>query len=428
MHLYYKKIDVIGADTVPDTGSVIFCPNHQNALMDALAVICAKDRQPVFVARADIFHQQKGFIVDTLHSFRILPIYRKRDGGVSSDNNQETFDLITKVLHSELAVGIMPEGTHNKYKRLQSLQKGVFRLAMQVQEKFGATPMVKIIPVGLEYTNYYKFRSDLMVRFGEAIELSDFYDLYVENQAKAFKKMQDVLSEKMTAGMINIVNEQYYTEIDILRVLYQRRMAQRAGLDIRNAEQRLLSQQTIVFALQELAQTNPDEMSALCLAVRNYFAILEKHNLRDWVIERQPYCPANLLGRSALALPGVPFWILGMLFNYIPYKLSAFASRKVQDPQFISSVQFVASLVAFPVYYLIMTLLIIFLIPCIWGKLTMLAIAIPAGLFSFRYYISIKKLCARFRFWLGKCRKSPDLLEAIDLRKGIFEKMDVRLP
>ena len=128
--------------------------------------------------------------------------------------------------------------------------------------------------------------------------------------------------------------------------------------------------------------------------------------------------------RCMLTLWGAPFWILGLLFNYLPYKLSAFASRKVEDPQFISSVQFVAGLALFPIYYLIMIVLLLMFIPCTWVAIAMIALMIPLGLFAFRYYISMKKLCARFRFWLRKCRKTPELLEAIELRKNIFEKME----
>jgi 1-acyl-sn-glycerol-3-phosphate acyltransferase len=131
LYLFYRKVDVIGAKDVPNEGSVIFTPNHQNALMDALSVICTKNRQPVFVARADIF--KKPFIIAILHFLRILPIFRKRDGGNSSDNNQETFDLIMTVLKNRQAVGIMPEGNHNDIKRLRMLQKGIFRMAMQAQ-------------------------------------------------------------------------------------------------------------------------------------------------------------------------------------------------------------------------------------------------------------------------------------------------------
>ncbi len=422
LHLFYRKIDVIGAKDVPDSGPVIFTPNHQNALMDALITLCTKDRQPVFVARADIF--ENPLIIAVLHFLRILPIYRKRDGGNSSDNNQETFNLLLKVLHSRLAVGMMPEGTHNEIKRLRMLQKGVFRLAMQAQEEHGNSPMVKIVPVGLEYTSTSKFRSNVMVRYGKAIEVSDFYDQYVENPARAFKLMQDTLMEKMKEGMIDITNEQHYSEIERLRVLYQRQALQNLGLDCRNAERRLQAQQKIITALQEHDQTNPDEMSALCLAVRDYLAIIKKHNLRDWVVERQPYSLPGLLMQSILVILGIPFWILGMLFNYIPYKLSALASRKVKDPQFVSSVQFVAGLVVYPLYDLIMIVLLVLFVPCVWGKIIMPLLLIPLGVFAYKCYLSMKKLAARFRFWSGKRNKNPEILKAIELRKIIFEIMD----
>ena len=422
LRLYYRKVDVLGAKAVPDTGPVIFAPNHQNALMDALSILCTKDRQPVFVARADIF--QKPLIIAILHFLRILPIYRKRDGGIASDNNQETFDVIMKTLQNRQAIGIMPEGTHNEIKRLRMLQKGVFRMAMQAQEEYGNKPTIKIVPVGIEYTSTREFRSDVMIRFGKVIEVSDFYDLYVENPARAFKQMQDVMMEKMREGMIDIVNEQYYSEIEFLRRWYQRHAAQSLGLNFRKAEHRLQAQQKIIAALQDYDQTNPDEMSELCFEVRKYNEILQKHGMEDHVIERQPYSAAGLSGRSILAILGLPFWILGMLFNYLPYTMSGMASRTVKDPQFVSSVQFVAGIVLFPVYHIIMTVLLVIFMPCIYSKIIMPLLMIPLGIFAWEFSLSIKKLDAQFRFWWNKLRKNPEILEAIKFRKDIFVRME----
>ena len=419
---FYRNIRVIGAEKVPDKGQVIFTPNHQNALMDAICILRTKNRQPVFVARADIF--QKPVIAKILIFLRILPIYRKRDEVNTADNNQETFDILLKVLHHGLAVGIMPEGTHNKTKHLRVLQKGVFRLAMQAQEKYGNSPGVKIVPVGIDYSDTRKVRSDVIINYGKAIEMSDFYDLYVENQAKAFKLLQNTLSEKMKEGMIDIENEEFYNEIERISVFYEKRAIQRLGMNPREASTLLHVRQRIIAAIQKLAEQDHETMAGLCALIKEYVAIIEKHNFRDWVIERQPYSFAGLFLRSLLAIPGIPFWILGMLSNYLPYKLCSLGSRKIKDPQFVSSVQFVLSLILFPVYYLIMIILMIIFIPNIWGILVLVALLIPFGLFAFKYYIAIKKLNARFRFWCGKRRKNVELLKAIGLRKSIFEKLD----
>lgn len=421
-YLFYRRVNVIGAKSIPDKGPVIFTPNHQNALMDALAVLCTKDRQPVFLARADIF--QNPIIIKILHFLRILPIFRKRDGGNSVDHNQETFDIIQSVLDHGQAVGIMPEGTHSEIKHLRMLQKGVFRLAMQVQEKHENQPAVKIIPVGLEYSSTSKFRSDITVNYGKAMEMSDYYNLYIENQARAFKVMQDTLSEKMKEGMVDIRNKPFYSEIERVRVFYEKQAVQRLGLNYRKAEDRLHAQQKIIAGMQELSVINTEAMAGLCSQVREYVSILEKYRFHDRIVEQQP-CPfTNILGKTLLAALGIPFWLLGVLFNYLPYKVSVLGSRKVKDPQFISSVRFVLGLVLYPVYHSILTVFSLIFIPCLWGKIVMISMLIPSGIFAFHFCLHLNNLHAHYRFRINKRRRNEEILKTVELRKNIFAAMN----
>ncbi|MDR2036628.1 MAG: 1-acyl-sn-glycerol-3-phosphate acyltransferase [Bacteroidales bacterium] len=419
---FYRKIQVIGKKRVPRKGPIIYTPNHQNALMDAICILCTRDRQPVFVARADIF--QKPFVIKILHFLRILPIYRRRDGVNTSDNNQETFDILLKVLHHGLAVGIMPEGIHNEMKRLQILQKGVFRFALKAQEKFGNLPGVKIIPVGIEYSDTRKFRSDVIINYGEAIEMSDYYDLYIENPPRAFKQLQDTLSNKMKEGMINIENEEFYHEIEQARLFYEKRAIRRLGLKYNKGRDRLTAQQKVIHAMEDYAQEKHAEMVEMSDQIKEYVTIINKYDFRDWVVEDQPYSFSFLSLLMLLSILGFPFWLLGMIFNYIPYKLSQYSSGKIKDPQFVSSVQFVAGIVVFPVYYLIITILFIIFIPCIWGILTMVILFVPSALFAFNYYLFLKKVGARYRFCSLKRKKNKEILRSIELRRSIFEILD----
>src|SRR5665811_1721793 len=76
--IYYKRITVVGYEKIPVKTPVIFAPNHQNALMDAFAVMFPARKHVVFMARADIF--KKPAIAKILNMLQILPIYRIRDG------------------------------------------------------------------------------------------------------------------------------------------------------------------------------------------------------------------------------------------------------------------------------------------------------------------------------------------------------------
>ena len=55
IRIFYRRIEVINKHNIPVNQPVILAPNHQNALMDAMILVCNTPLQNVFLARADIF-------------------------------------------------------------------------------------------------------------------------------------------------------------------------------------------------------------------------------------------------------------------------------------------------------------------------------------------------------------------------------------
>ena len=74
----FTRLKYIGTERIPTDGSVIYAPNHCNALMDPLVVINMGEEKKVFVARADIFSGKKSRKI--LNFLKIMPINRRRDG------------------------------------------------------------------------------------------------------------------------------------------------------------------------------------------------------------------------------------------------------------------------------------------------------------------------------------------------------------
>ena len=90
LKLSYRNIRYVGLDKVPQDVSVIYAPNHTNALMDAL-VILAMDRKPkVFVARADIF--RRPLLAKIFTFLKIMPIMRIRVGFDEVKKNNQTIE------------------------------------------------------------------------------------------------------------------------------------------------------------------------------------------------------------------------------------------------------------------------------------------------------------------------------------------------
>lgn len=166
----YSKVTVKGLENIPDPEkvSVLITGNHCNTLMDALVLLQARKAPTAFVARADIF--KKPFFAKILGNLRILPIYRQRDGGDSKEKNIAIFDNVVECLNAGMAFAIFPEGMHRPRRSLLPIKKGVFRIA---QQAVGSNPdrKVVIVPMGLEYDDYFNIMRPVTISFGGPMEI-----------------------------------------------------------------------------------------------------------------------------------------------------------------------------------------------------------------------------------------------------------------
>jgi len=169
---FYRHCRCYGFENVPDDGAVIYSPNHQNGLMDALAVLQLDARPKVFVARADIFRKPR--LAKILTWLKIMPINRIRDGVDSVRHNDVTMQRAVETLRSGVPFCIMPEGTHRRRHSLLPLQKGIFRIALQALEGMPQDKPLYIVPVGLDYADWYHQYDDLTIRIGEPIDVGAF--------------------------------------------------------------------------------------------------------------------------------------------------------------------------------------------------------------------------------------------------------------
>ncbi|MEN8203864.1 MAG: 1-acyl-sn-glycerol-3-phosphate acyltransferase, partial [Bacteroidota bacterium] len=219
---YYGKVEIKGLENIPRGAPVIFAPNHQNALMDALIVLFAAPGDVVFLARADIFNSK--FLAFLLNSLKILPVFRQRDGAAELVKNQEIFDISVDVLKHRHYLCVMPEGNHGNQRKLRNIVKGIFRIAFKAQEDAGNQAFVKIVPVGLDVGDYVKHNTSLFINFGEPIEVSDYWDAYEENTARGINSIKATLIEELKPRMIHIGTEAYYEAVQGLREIFNERM------------------------------------------------------------------------------------------------------------------------------------------------------------------------------------------------------------
>lgn len=188
----YSRITTRGLENIPDPKdvSVMIAFNHCNTLMDALLVLQTRKGPTAFVARADIF--KNPHIAKILGNLRILPIYRQRDGIESHAKNFAVFDNVVECLEHGVTFAISPEGTHRPRRSLLPIKKGIFHISEQAVAQKPERKLV-IVPVGLDYEDYFNIMCPVTITFGEPIEIKGGED-YDEMAAELGERMSKLIT------------------------------------------------------------------------------------------------------------------------------------------------------------------------------------------------------------------------------------------
>ena len=208
----YRKFQIEGSENIPKNSSVIWATNHTNALMDALVILSLTKGQKVFVARADIF--KKPFVIKLLTFFKLMPIYRIRDGIESVKHNDEVIAHAVDILSDGVPLSIFPEATHRAMHSLLRLSKGVFHITTSVYEKSGDDRPVYILPIGIDYGDYFRYRSTVLIRFGEPINVTKFMNEHKDfAQPILMQMLRDILTAKMSSLIAYVPDDEDYDAV-----------------------------------------------------------------------------------------------------------------------------------------------------------------------------------------------------------------------
>ncbi len=205
----FSKIDSEGWENVPTDGAVIMAPNHCNTLMDALVVLQDRWEGTLFGARADVF--RKPILNKFLRFLRILPIPRVRDGLQEVLHNRETMDEVVECLDHGMRYAMFAEGTHRPMHSLLPLKKGITRTALLANERFGDSKPVYIVPMGLEYEDYYRLQTPLRIRYGKPINVTEYVAAHPDAlEAEMHRGLLGILKERMSELITYLPDDESY--------------------------------------------------------------------------------------------------------------------------------------------------------------------------------------------------------------------------
>lgn len=417
-NVFYRKVIVLGRENINPDHHLIFAPNHQNALMDALAVLFTQHRQLIFLARADIFKRKT--IAAILYFLKILPVYRIRDGFNSLKGNDEIFTKTIDVLKSKNGLVILPEGDHAGFRRLRQLKKGICRVAFQSDEATGFCLKIKIIPVGLEFSNYSRFRQVLTVVYGKPIEVSEFFDLFKVSPERALNELRSKLSSEMKRNMIHIESEEDYEALDELRIMINGKFSD----DIKYPK--LFRDRILINKMNLLKTSNPSVYSKICSLILEVKTKAKELNTDYRLLEKKKHSLVWLIAGMAGIILTFPLFIYGNIFNLTFLEIPNLQVRKIRDPQFHSSIKYAISLILAFIFLPVYFILSLFIFSSWWFGLLIFLTLPLSGLFAWNYYLEFRRIIGGFRVrkFMKTNNKEFDLLrrnhnELVNLAAGL---------
>lgn len=401
LRLSYRTVRYVGRENIPQDGAVIYAPNHTNALMDAL-VILAMDRKPkVFVARADIFRNPT--FAKILTFLKIMPIMRMRDGMEEVRKNNETIERATEVLRDRVPFCIFPEGTHQtKYSSLP-LSKGIFRIAFAAQELMPDLPLY-IVPVGLRYGSFFRFRSTVRVQVGEPINVGAFIAAHdTLTPAEQINLMKELLDERMKSSIFYIPNDEDYdatyeicaatVKMQVRHLRNDKELGMLRGLDAHFAANNMT-----VKHLNYLKEVNPElAQHLLALGARaSQLRTAERISLSSVSVK---YAILSRILKVLIFIVALPY-VLPAAILTLPIKgVCRLLFTKLKDYAFRNSVRYLINLVMWPLLMIIYSAVAYATLPWQWA-LPVTLLLLPAPIIAhemarlFRLLISdVRLLC-----------------------------------
>lgn len=387
--VFYRKVIVLGNDNIRYDKPQIFAPNHQNALMDALAVLFTLKGQPVFLTRADIF--KKKFIAKILYFLKMLPVYRIRDGFRSVTGNDEIFDKTIDVLRNKRGLVILPEGNHEGYRRLRQLKKGICRVAFQAEEASDFKLNIQIIPVGLEFSHYTRYRQVLTVIYGKPIEVKDYLELYRNSPEIALNELRSKLSSELKKIIVHIESEEDYEAIDELRSIINGRFSDNIKFP------KLFRDKILIEKMNRLKLTDLPLYRKICSLSLDVKKKSEELKTSYRLLSRKRHPLGWLLAGSVGLIASFPLFLYGNLFNLTFMEIPNLQSRKIKDVQFRSSIKMGISIAISLVFTpIIFALMLIFISP--WWLALIIFFSLPlAGLLAWSMYLLLMRIAGGFR-------------------------------
>ncbi len=354
LRLFFRRIETVNKSLVPEQGAVIFVVNHPNGLVDPSLIFVALPRKISFLAKSTLFRIP--VFSTLLKVVEALPVYRHIDSADVSKNLM-TFVACHDLLQKGGAIALFPEGISHNSPKLLPIKTGAARIALgAISGKAGVADFtLKIVPVGLYYTNKTTFRSDALLHFGEPFDVEE---PHLDEDGDLSKDDVNRLTSRIESALREVtVNAESKARMDEAREGANLFFSVSETLDLENS-----IADRFAFVKAYLARTieDSDGQEPITSLVSNYKKKLRKLGLEpeNLSLSNEPawFVFKKFVLRLTVLLLLFPLAAAGSILHFPAYQISKYLSTRYTHhgvDDIISTVKILSGIVLMPATWLI---------------------------------------------------------------------------
>ena len=357
--VFFRRIELVGADRIPKGRPLMVVANHVNGLVDAAVLLAALPLRPRFLAKSTLWSHP--VVRPFLDLAAAIPVFRRQDEGVDTSMNADMFAACHEVLRAGGAIAIFPEGKSHNEPALVPLKTGVSRIVLEAEDKY-RTPdsriESRIVPVGLTFDDKGRFRSRVLVHVGEPLDPGEELELYASDPREAVRRLTGRVRDALEEVTLNFPSWEEARLIERAAEIFGRPATELPAEE--SLGERFELRRGFIEGYERLREVSGAEVERVAAAVREYDERLEDYRLNDaQVASSYPAGAVVAFVLKSLGLMAVraPLAVLGLLANFVPYQVVGFLARRfARSPDEGASYKVLGAILVYPVTWFLLAL------------------------------------------------------------------------
>ena len=346
----YRKIEVHWVEPPRLDTPTLSVSNHFGGLADAIVLLDTLPRRPRIIARDVIWNVP---VVGRLMNWiGALPVHKADDGGGGSANDQ-MFSSCYEGLRGRDQLLIFPEGVTRNEPSIARVKTGAARIVLGARAS-GVSGIV-IQPIGIHYEDKAALRSRVVVQGGAMIDVDEFAasrEIGRRRVSADDRDAVDALTALIDTGLRRAAPD-YEDWSEAHDLTEAAEITVRAKLESSDLVVPIGLRDRLANALAERPDASRSEIRT---AVSEYRSDLDGVGLTDAELTRQLDVGAflwRLVAQAIIGLLLIPFALLGVVINLIPFLIVKAVGFLRVAPSMLSTIKPAVAVVVFGITWAI---------------------------------------------------------------------------